>query len=578
MDINDKTDVLFVKNCGKAITKAHHRFQQILADVVDTLIQTVPRFDEKSVMPHVRKIRETLEGEMENGERLRFLKKDNANKDLQEITDDKEINKKIFERMKKKKSYNMRVQKNKADSIAEKEIAMRILAERDPDFLKKICSKHKLEYHPASPKNKKRIMRPTQNNKANLKTQHNKLKERVVSNVSKVSPSKVPESNSTTTTLPLLDPSLPPPHLQQQEQQLQPSSEPQITTLLNPLSKSPSSSSSSSSSSFESLTDTPDSKKQQQQPQQKPKPNPNPNPTPQQQPQPQQQQKPKQKPKAKHLQQPQPQPQPQPQLIIKVPIQPDFAISINRYIYEATPEGNCGFTSIMHQLNIDNYPKHTMNMYSNANVAKFRRWCSYEMMNALLDPSIIYVPCGEKDDCKTTSFGYNSQEIVTNIYCTEYHKQYMPRASNKNPDPKIPEDYWFDIGSFGLLLSFVLKKSFIVEVYAIPNETKSKIEYIKYDPLQPNKISNYIIQRGESDLEQIVVDPNNCIFLYSEYMKHFDVLIDNNHRKTSDSISAIYKRKRNNHINCPKYHITDNIYKETREKFDRHKIYGVVKE
>ena len=86
MDINDKTDIVFIKNCGKALTEAQNRFQDIVAEVVESLIGKVPRFKKDSVMPYIKNIRERLENEMENGERPRFLTKDNENETLFEIT------------------------------------------------------------------------------------------------------------------------------------------------------------------------------------------------------------------------------------------------------------------------------------------------------------------------------------------------------------------------------------------------------------------------------------------------------------------------------------------------------------
>ena len=103
MEINDQTDVVFITNCGRALTLAHTKFQQIVNKVVESASKIVPRFNKHCVQPYIKTIRERLEKEMENGNKPRFLTKCNDNESLFEITDDEAINNKIFERMKRKK-------------------------------------------------------------------------------------------------------------------------------------------------------------------------------------------------------------------------------------------------------------------------------------------------------------------------------------------------------------------------------------------------------------------------------------------------------------------------------------------
>ena len=72
MEINDQTDVVFLKNCGRALTQAHAKFQQIVSKVVESASKIVSQFNKHSVQPYIKTIRERLEKEMENGNKPCF--------------------------------------------------------------------------------------------------------------------------------------------------------------------------------------------------------------------------------------------------------------------------------------------------------------------------------------------------------------------------------------------------------------------------------------------------------------------------------------------------------------------------
>ena len=145
---------------------------------------------------------------MENGNKPRFLTKCNDNDSLFEITDDEAINDKIFGRMKRRKNYKKTKQQKQALSNVETEVAMRLMAEKDPNFLKKLAARRKLDYHPVEPMNTAKNKTPTPKKTTILKnkqSQHHKFKQFVIPKQNDFM--KVGESQISIPTLQILDPS-----------------------------------------------------------------------------------------------------------------------------------------------------------------------------------------------------------------------------------------------------------------------------------------------------------------------------------------------------------------------------------
>jgi len=560
-DINVKTDIIFYQNCGRALTPAHSKFQEAITEVVDPIPTVYPRFTRSKIDCHIKTIREKLSTKMNDGERPRFFVKD-KNDYLIEIKNDAAINDKIYERMKKRKNYMITKEKKDTDKAREMEIemeiAMRMMAEKDPNFLKKYATKLNVKFNPVpskkttkSKKKKKKIPTPKKASiQKNKKTSssHSQFKKWITAK------HKSPRAH-----LELFDPSLPlqPPLLPPS----QPPSQPPLQPPPQPLSKSPSMSSMSSSSSSSSshsppptpttkvddlqeLIDTPESSKKGTEKSQQ-------------------------------------------TLVIELPIGDDLPQLINRFQFDSTPEGNCGYTSIMHLLNIENYPDHKLNMNSSGNVSRFRRWCSYKMMQALLDPSIKYFSEGE--ECKLFMLGSMAKgDLCISIYNKEFSKNYMPRRQ----EAQIPVEYWLDISAFGPLMSFILKKSLLVHVYnhfeseakkdkddnvvkdengQPVREKKNKpniIWFFKYDSSQPKHIPTTTIIGQESKLKKLQINKNECFFLHHDFSKHFDPLVDEKDRETHNKVVDFYKEQKKKQTDGNKYNVTTEEYDKKRLEFD----------
>ena len=222
IDINVDTDIIFAQNCGRALTAAHLKFQEAVAEVVDPIAIEHRRFTRPKMNHYIESIREKLMSKMNNGEQPRFFERD-MNNNLTEISDDVAIDNKIYKRMKKRKNYFTTKNKKGTDESRELEIAMRLMAEKDPNFLKKYARKLKVRFDPVpskkktKSKEKKKIPTPKKASiQKNKKTssQHSKFKKWIVSK------QKSPVSN-----LELFDPSLP----------LQPQSPPPLQPPWQPL-------------------------------------------------------------------------------------------------------------------------------------------------------------------------------------------------------------------------------------------------------------------------------------------------------------------------------------------------------
>jgi len=165
-DINVETDIIFVQNCGRATTTAHRKFQEVIIEVVDTIATEYPRFTRSKIDCHIKTIRDKLTTKLNKGGKPRFFVKDKK-RGLTEIKNDAAINDRIYERMKKRKHYILTKEKKDTDEARGMEIAMRLMAEKDPSFLKKYARKLNVEFNPVpskkttkSKKKKKKIPTP----------------------------------------------------------------------------------------------------------------------------------------------------------------------------------------------------------------------------------------------------------------------------------------------------------------------------------------------------------------------------------------------------------------------------------
>ena len=212
----------------------------------------------------------------------------------------------------------------------------------------------------------------------------------------------------------------------------------------------------------------------------------------------------------------------------KATIMRDFNIEV----YDTPGDGNCAIQALMHHLNVERCMN--VDIYDLENVALFRRYLCFGVMEMFLDESISH-PDGDKS-ILLISIQEESNLLFCGLYSLENHEEYKF-------DGRLREKFWFDHQNLLPLIGYVLKKSicFFTRNHKQEDKTLSLLEeyvsFIYYDNEKPKEMckfrqyyeSNPIINGNNERIFDVHQFPHT-IFLDYDYNQHYDICVGKDSR------------------------------------------------
>ena len=197
-------------------------------------------------------------------------------------------------------------------------------------------------------------------------------------------------------------------------------------------------------------------------------------------------------------------------------------------MYETPIYGNCGIQAILHHLNIEN--RCDYNIKKGTSVILFRRYLCYNIMKLLMSNEVKQADSNNLFEVMLAFCHEDNGELHNSLYSYKNEKKFKVEFHPNHPK-HLEGSHWL-AHQLLPLISIILKKSILIYTYKDenPRNYDEYLEYIPYDPDYPHTLNEFITQPeqdvAENKYKELDIRPfPDTIFLNYKYGGHYDMFV-----------------------------------------------------